>query len=107
MTRKIAVFVGSLRKEEMVIITLVLVLGLVTPLHAQKALTPDNVPRMSIEELKQQVDNSNLTVIDVRTSHDWEDSTTKIKGSIREDASKATTWMAKYPPNKTFVFYCA
>jgi 3-mercaptopyruvate sulfurtransferase SseA len=93
--------------KEMVIIALVLVLGVVMPLHAQKALTLGDVPRMSIEELKQQVDNPNLTIIDVRTSHDWGDSTMKIKGAIREDASKATTWMAKYAPNRTLVFYCA
>jgi hypothetical protein len=71
------------------IIALVLLTGLVMALHAQTALSPDSVPRMSIEELKQQIDKPNLAFIDVRTSHDWEDSTTKIKGSIREDGSKA------------------
>jgi rhodanese-related sulfurtransferase len=85
----------------------VLVAGLAMALHAQTALSPDNVPRMSIEELKRQIDNPNLAIIDVRTSKDWEDSTTKIKGSVREDGSKAATWIAKYPPDKILVFYCA
>jgi rhodanese-related sulfurtransferase len=93
--------------NKMLIITMVLVTGWVMTLHAQTALTPDNVPRMTIEELKQQINNPNLVVIDVRTSHDWESSTTKIKGSIREDASKAASWIDKYPPGKTLVFYCA
>ena len=88
------------------VIALLLVAVLVTALHAEKALTPDNVPRMSIEELKAQMDSPNLIIIDVRASHDWEGSTTKIKGAIREDASKAASWIAKYPPNKTLVFYC-
>jgi rhodanese-related sulfurtransferase len=93
--------------KRILIIALALVTGSVMTLHAQTALTPDSVSRMTIEELKQQMDNPNLAVIDVRTSHDWEDSTTKIKGSIREDASKTASWIAKYPPNKTLVFYCS
>jgi len=89
------------------IIALVLVTGLVMALHAQTALGPDKVPRISIEELKQQIDNPDFIIIDVRASHDWADSTTKIKGSIREDPSGAASWIAKYPPNKTVVLYCS
>ncbi len=96
-----------MRIRKIPIIALALVTGFVMTLYAQTTLSPDKVPRMSIEELNQQINNPNLIIIDVRTSHDWEDSTMKIKGSIREDASKAATWMAKYPPDKTLVFYCA
>ena len=70
------------------------------------APTIADVPRMSIEELKAQLDNPNLVIIDVRTAHDWEAGTTKIKGAIREDAHKLSEWMAKYPPDKTLVLYC-
>jgi len=93
--------------KQIVIIASILVMGLVVPLHAQTVVTPDSVPRMCIEELKQQMDNPNLTIIDVRKSNDWADATTKIKGSIREDPPTVTTWMTKYPENKTLVFYCA
>lgn len=53
------------------------------------------------------MDTPDLIIIDVRTPHDWEVSATKIKGSVREDPSGTASWMAKYPPDKTLVFYCA
>jgi rhodanese-related sulfurtransferase len=93
--------------KKIVIIALALITGFAMTLYAQGAPTPDTVPRMSIEELKQQIANPNLIIVDVRSSHDWEESATKIKGSIREDASNTINWIAKYPPNKTIVFYCA
>jgi len=89
------------------LITLALVAGLAITLNAQALVTPDNVPRMSIEELKQQMGSPNLIIIDVRTSHDWEESKAKIKGAIREEPSETDSWMSKYPSDKTLVFYCA
>jgi hypothetical protein len=89
------------------LIALALFAGLLITLNAQALLTPGDVPRMSIDELKQQMGNPNLVIIDVRTPHDWEDSKEKIRGSIREEPSETDSWMNKYPPNKTLVFYCA
>lgn len=89
------------------IIVLVLVATLAMTLYAQTTPGPDRVPLMSIDELKGQIDSPGIVIIDVRSSHDWDGSTTKIKGAIREDASKVAAWIAKYPPNKTLVFYCA
>jgi hypothetical protein len=86
-------------------ISLLFFVCLAMSLHAQVTPDPDKVPRMTIQELKQQMGNPNLVIIDVRTSHDWEDSTTKIKGAVREEASKVGTWIAKYPQSKTIVFY--
>jgi rhodanese-related sulfurtransferase len=93
--------------KRIAVIVLALLAGSVMTLHAQSALTPESVPRMPIEELKRQMNNPDVVIIDVRIAHDWDGSTAKIKGSIREDASKAASWMAKYPPNKTIVLYCA
>ena len=76
-------------------------------LSAQVTPDPAKVPRMTIEELKQQMGNPNVAIIDVRTTHDWNDSATKIKGAVREEANKVGAWMAKYPPSKTIVLYCA
>ena len=89
------------------IIALAFAAGLVITLNAQAFLTTNDVPRMSVEELKQQMDTPNLIIIDVRTPLDWEASTTKIKGSVREDPTETASWIAKYPPDKTLVFYCS
>jgi len=91
----------------MLIVASALIIGLMIFFNAHAFRSPDDVARMSVEELKQQLENPNLMIIDVRTADDWNSSTMKIKGSIREDPSEATTWMAKVPPRKILVFYCA
>ncbi len=88
-------------------IVLVILTTLVIALNAQALITPDTVPRMSIEELKRQMGNPNLIIIDVRTPDDWEKSAMKIKGSIREDPLETDSWVAKYPSDKILLFYCA
>ena len=93
--------------QKILIIALALAIGLVITLNAQALLTTDDVPRMSIAELKQQMDSPNLIIIDDRTPRDWEGSATKIKETVRDVPSEMASWVAKYPPGKTLVFYCA
>lgn len=64
-------------------------------------------PRMSKEELKSQLDNENVIIIDVRTEGDWKKSDNKVKGAVRENAKKLESWASKYPKDKTLVLYCA
>jgi hypothetical protein len=66
-----------------------------------------DVPRMTIDELKSRLTDSSLTVIDVRQPNDWNGSSVKIKGAVREDPSKVSDWASKYSKDKTLVFYCA
>ena len=49
----------------------------------------------------------NVVIIDVRSDIDLEKSNQKIPGAMIEDAGKVDTWMAKYPKDKTLVFYCS
>jgi predicted sulfurtransferase len=76
-------------------------------LCAETVLGPENVPRMTKEQLKAQLGNSDIVIIDVRTDHDWQDSNTKIKGAVREDPSKLDSWIKKYAQDKTIILYCA
>lgn len=66
-----------------------------------------DVPKMSKEELLAVVGNPDVIIIDVRTGADWTSSQTKIKGAVREDPQKVSSWMEKYPKDKTLVFYCS
>jgi hypothetical protein len=93
--------------KRIVVVAALLIVGLAVSLYAQVTPDPAKVPRMTIQELKEQMGKPNLVIIDVRSSHDWEESKTKIKGSVREEASKVGAWIAKYPPGKTIVLYCA
>jgi hypothetical protein len=74
------------------------------------AATPavaDDVPRMSIEELKAKLGDPQVVVLDVRAEADWNGSKSKIQGAARETASGIKTWAGKYPKDKTLVLYCA
>ncbi len=71
------------------------------------AVSAEDVPRITQEELKARLGDLNLIVIDVRANVDWVGSSMKIKGAIREDPRKVSAWMDKYPKDKPLVFYCS
>ena len=93
------------KKRDVVILATVLVLflgfNLTLPAWA------NDVPRVTKEELKEQMDEPNLVIIDVRAESDWKGSNVKIKGAVREDPKKVESWMNKYSKEKILVFYCA
>ena len=64
------------------------------------------VPRMTKEELKKNLNNPDIIIVDVRTGNDWKASEFKIKGAVRENPSDFGSWSGKYPKNKTLVLYC-
>jgi hypothetical protein len=66
-----------------------------------------DAPRISKEELKGMLGKENVIIIDVRAGIDLEKSDQKIAGAVIEDPGKVETWMAKYPKDKTLVFYCS
>jgi hypothetical protein len=66
-----------------------------------------DIPRITKEELKGLLGKENVVIIDVRSDIDQEKSNQKIPGAVIEDAGKVETWMAKYPKDKTLVFYCS
>ena len=66
-----------------------------------------DVPRITKEELKGMLGKENVIIIDVRSDLDLEKSNQKIQGAVIEDVGKVETWMAKYPKDKTLVFYCS
>jgi rhodanese-related sulfurtransferase len=66
----------------------------------------NDVPRVTKEELREQMDEPDLVIIDVRAESDWKGSNVKIKGAVREDPKKVESWMNKYSKEKILVFYC-
>ena len=64
-------------------------------------------PKVTKEELKSMLGNTDVVVIDVRLAEEWKKSQSKIIGAVREDPEKEIkTWVDKYPKEKTLVFYC-
>jgi hypothetical protein len=60
------------------------------------------VTKLSKEDVKRMLGTRNLFIIDLQHDGDL-----GIQGAVREDSKKVISWMGKYPPDKTLVFYCA
>ncbi len=66
-----------------------------------------DIPIMTKEELKAQMDSSDIMILDVRKGKDWKSSEFKIKGASRANPKELEKWAETYPKDKTFVLYCA
>jgi hypothetical protein len=63
--------------------------------------------KISVHTLNNQLDNADLTIIDVRHAGDWQKSELKIKGAVHENPYHVASWADKYPKNKKIVLYCS
>ena len=87
---------------------ILLFLGILVLVSAfSSAAGAGDVKRMSIEDLKARLDDPNVTIVDVRLPVPSKTANIKIKGAIRENPTKISQWIDKYPKDKTLVFYCA
>lgn len=62
---------------------------------------------ISKDQLRQMLTKPDLTLIDVRTDHDWASSHWKIKRAQRRVPEQVQEWMGQYPKDKTIILYCA
>ncbi|UCG78917.1 MAG: hypothetical protein JSV21_03555 [Nitrospirota bacterium] len=65
------------------------------------------VKKITKDELKVQLHDPDLTIIDVRDTKDWESSSLKIPGAIRENPYDVRSWSKKYDKRQRIVLYCA
>jgi hypothetical protein len=70
-------------------------------------ITVQDVPRMTVDELKSRLSDPSLVLVDVRAPGDWNGSSTKIKGAAREVLEKIDEWAPRYDKDKSIVLYCA
>ena len=64
-------------------------------------------PRITIEELKQRLGNSEIVIVDVRSGSDWTGSERKIAGAVREEPNDVEGWEKRYAKDKPLILYCA
>lgn len=86
---------------------LLVVMALLVGLFASGMGERGEAPRMTKDELKGRLGSPELVVIDVRRAQDWDDSSRKIAGAVREDPDAPQKWAGKYSTAKTLVLYCA
>jgi hypothetical protein len=65
-----------------------------------------DAPRITGKVLAALLDNPEVIIIDVRRAADYDSSSSKIKGAVRE-SEKDISWSGKYPKDKLLVLYCA
>lgn len=85
---------------------LILLLSFLVFSTALPALAGD-VPTISKDELKTQLNSKNLVILDVRSGRDWSSSEFKITGAIRAPGSEIAEWSKNYTHDQTLVLYCA
>lgn len=90
---------GGKMKLWVLMMSFAMAIGYLTPALSAEA------PRMTKEELKAFLGNPDLVIIDVRYGRDWTNSDVKIKGAVREDPDNLKSWVNKYSPDQTIVFY--
>jgi len=84
-----------------------IVLPLLILLAGPSLSVATEVATITKEELKAQLDSSDVTILDVRTGKDWKSSEFKIKGAVRANPNEFDKWAETYPKDKKFVLYCA
>jgi len=65
---------------------------------------PD-IPRITKEELREKLTDSDLVILDVRTEQQWNSAKLKIAGAIHENPAAIESWAGKYSRDKTIVLY--
>ena len=91
-----------------VIVSIMLTSGVLTSIADAAEVSINDVPRMSKDVLKEELDNPDFVILDVRSKSQWKASEWKIKGSIWEDSTEFESWANfKYSRTKTFVLSCA
>jgi len=67
----------------------------------------DNVPRMTVEELKAKMDGGeDIVILDVRTGRDYDRSQRQIKGAVRISIFQLSERYRELPADKEIVAYC-
>jgi hypothetical protein len=76
-------------------------------LGVQWTTAKDTVAKITKDELKAKLDDSNMVIVDVRLGKDWKASESKIRGAMRVEPENVLSLADKYPKDKMLVFYCA
>ena len=83
------------------------VTGLILFLGLTSIGTADSVGIITIDELRRELDDPDLVILDVRTGRDWKSSEFKIKGAVRAKPGDFDQWIFQHAKDKRYVTYCA
>lgn len=67
----------------------------------------DDVPRISREQLRDLVGNTENVILDARLAKEWRKSDEKIPGAVRVDPHDVSSWAGNYAKDQRIVVYCS
>ena len=76
-------------------------------LSATLLLAADDVQFMSAEELKENLNAENISILDARSERGWSTSDVKIPGAVRATWDNFDDWSASLPKDNKLVLYCS
>ena len=79
-------------------------MSLFVAFYASAAVAAD-IAFISISELKLLLDDTDIAIIDVRSSNDWQSSDVKIKGAVRGAPKNFESWAFDLSRDKSLVLY--
>ena len=83
---------------------LVVLMFLVSPAFA---LGPQDIARITVQELKARLDNGeDIVVVDVRSGSSYDSSGVKIRGAVRISPYELEQRASELPPGKELALYC-
>jgi rhodanese-related sulfurtransferase len=65
------------------------------------------VSKVSVYELKDLLNEPDITILDVRDVPDWDKSNFKISNAVRETPDDVASWIDKYDKAQILIVYCA
>ncbi len=65
------------------------------------------VSKVSVYELKELLNEPEITILDVRDVPDWDKSQVKIENAVRETPDDVASWTDKYDEKQVLIVYCA
>lgn len=86
---------------------LISLLTLIAVLFSAAFAFCQEAPRIKKEDLKTMLRDPGVIILDVRLGEEWKRSDKKIAGAVREDPEQISSWLKKYPKDKTLIFYCS
>jgi hypothetical protein len=82
--------------------------GLIVNFLPAVSRAADNVPRITIQELKEKMDRGEqIVILDVRTGNDYASSKLKINGAVRIPVDQLKDRYQELPANREIIAYCA
>ena len=98
MKRVVLIMVGA-------ILSLVLAGMPLNARSAQKDIPYPEIPRITLNEVKELLGKPGVILLDCRPVEQWNDSDSKLPGAVHEDPKNVKSWAHKYPKDSTIIIY--